>query len=213
MDRNEAAQLVTLAFAVGIAGVFLAAGIGSPSAQQGSDQRPSWGRGPGMGGPHGWGPRGDFWQPGWMHRRDWRPRNMPADMRARMQRHWTYMHDDIPSAYVGAVSPLKSTADVVAKGGEVYAKNCASCHGKVGLGDGAAGKSLTPSPSLLAYMIQRPMAVDEYLLWTISEGGAEFKTAMPAFKSTLKRNEIWQVIAYMRAGFPEPSAGGKSKAN
>lgn len=64
-------------------------------------------------------------------------------------------------------------------------------------------RSLLPSPALLAYMIQRPIAVDEYLLWSISEGGKQFDTAMPAFKGTLSREEIWKVIAFMRAGFPD----------
>ena len=48
----------------------------------------------------------------------------------------------------------------------------------------------------------RPIAVDEYLLWSISEGGRQFDTEMPAFKGTLSREEIWKVIAFMRAGFP-----------
>jgi mono/diheme cytochrome c family protein len=51
-------------------------------------------------------------------------------------------------------------------------------------------------------MIQRPIAVDEYLLWSIAEGGKQFDTEMPAFKDTLKREEIWKIIAYMRVGFP-----------
>jgi mono/diheme cytochrome c family protein len=51
-------------------------------------------------------------------------------------------------------------------------------------------------------MISMPMAVDEYLLWTISEGGKPFGTAMPTFKDTLTKEQIWKVIAFMRAGFP-----------
>ena len=47
------------------------------------------------------------------------------------------------------------------------------------------------------------MMADEYLLWAISEGGAPFGTDMPAFKDALSRDEIWQIIAYMRAGFPK----------
>jgi mono/diheme cytochrome c family protein len=70
------------------------------------------------------------------------------------------------------------------------------------MGDGEAAKALNPSPALLAYMIQMPMSVDEYMMWTISEGGAAFETAMPAFRNTLSAEEIWRVIAYMRAGFP-----------
>ncbi len=52
-------------------------------------------------------------------------------------------------------------------------------------------------------MIRRPISVDEYLLWTVSEGGKEFGSEMPAFKEQLSREEIWHIIAYMRAGFPD----------
>jgi mono/diheme cytochrome c family protein len=51
-------------------------------------------------------------------------------------------------------------------------------------------------------MIQRPISVDEYLLWSISEGGKDFDTRMPAFRITLSRDDIWKIVAYMRAGFP-----------
>jgi mono/diheme cytochrome c family protein len=132
---------------------------------------------------------------------------MNQDMRARMQRHWTYMHEGLPAEYAGAKSTVPDAPASVAEGGRLYAKNCASCHGQTGLGDGEAGKSLTPSPALLAYLIQHPVAADEYLLWSVSEGGKPFGTAMPAFKDTLKRDDIWKVIAYMRAGFPEVKAG------
>ena len=144
----------------------------------------------------------DFWQPGWMHRRHWGRRGRDAEMQARMRRHWTFMHEGVPREYEAARSTISKTDEVVAAGGKLYAEHCASCHGKTGLGDGAAGKSLTPSPALLAYMIQRPISVDPYLLWSISEGGKEFGTAMPAFKGVLQREEIWKIVAYMRAGFP-----------
>lgn len=66
---------------------------------------------------------------------------------------------------------------------------------------------MNPSPALLAYMIRMPMAVDEYPLWTISEGGTPFETDMPAFKEDLSADDIWRIIAFMRAGFPAASAG------
>jgi len=49
------------------------------------------------------------------------------------------------------------------------------------------------------------MAIDPYLLWTIAEGGAEFDTEMPAYKNILSQDEIWKIVAFMRAGFPEPA--------
>ena len=70
------------------------------------------------------------------------------------------------------------------------------------MGDGEAGKSLSPSPALLAYMIQMPMSVDEYMMWTIAEGGKQFGTSMPAYKDILTENDIWEIVSYMRAGFP-----------
>jgi mono/diheme cytochrome c family protein len=51
-----------------------------------------------------------------------------------------------------------------------------------------------------------PDAVDEYLLWAISEGGKSFGTNMPAFKDALTEEQIWQIITYMRAGFPAVDA-------
>ena len=87
-------------------------------------------------------------------------------------------------------------------GEELYTDNCASCHGAQGLGDGQAGRSLEPSPALLRQFVQMPMSGDEYLLWTISEGGERFGTDMPAFEDKLGEEDIWKIIAYMRAGFP-----------
>ena len=152
----------------------------------------------------------DMWMPGGMYRRMWRRmwRRRPGDhpwrgnMSSRMQRHWTFMHGDIPRQYRGVRSTIKVNAANIAAGGKLYQTHCAACHGKAGLGDGEAGKALSPSPALLAHMIQRPVAVDEFLLWSISEGGKQFKTDMPAYKDVLKPQDIWQIVAWMRAGFP-----------
>ncbi|AZL61341.1 cytochrome c [Rhodobacteraceae bacterium HSP-20] len=154
----------------------------------------------------------DWWGPGWMGPGHMTPDGMGRDMwgwgmmgpgqQARMQRHWTYMNEGVPSAYRGARNPLRSTDETLAAGATLYAENCARCHGPTGFGDGEEGRSLTPSPALLNYLVQMPMAGDEYLLWTVSEGGKAFETAMPAFKDSLSEDQIWSIIAYMRAGFP-----------
>jgi hypothetical protein len=62
--------------------------------------------------------------------------------------------------------------------------------------------SLKPSPALKTYISRRPWAADEYLLWSVAEGGVPFGSDMPAFRERLTREQIWQIIAYMRAGFP-----------
>jgi mono/diheme cytochrome c family protein len=112
------------------------------------------------------------------------------------------MQYGVQKEYQGAASTVGSSKETVEAGGRLYSERCASCHGKEGMGNGDTPRSLLPSPALLAYMIQRPISVDEYLLWSIAEGGKQFDTEMPAFKGRLARQEIWRIIAYMRAGFP-----------
>lgn len=148
-----------------------------------------------------WGP--DRWDPGAMHRDAWYPNHMGEGQRLRILRHWTFMNQGVPQEYRGARNPQTLNAETVAAGAEVYAENCAACHGDQGLGDGEAGRDLSPSPALLSYLVQMPMAVDEYPLWAISDGGSSFGTDMPAFKDTLTEDEIWMIITWMRAGFPE----------
>jgi len=41
----------------------------------------------------------------------------------------------------------------------------------------------------------------------LREGGKQFDTEIPALKDTLKREDIWKIIAYMRAGFPKHKHG------
>jgi mono/diheme cytochrome c family protein len=155
-------------------------------------------------------PRGfDYWQPDWMVKELWGPGRMPKGMMTRLLRHTTYMSYGLPAEYDGAKSTVVPSPETTAAGAALYAQNCASCHGKDGLGDGDAENALSPSPALLAYMIRRPISVDEYLLWSVSDGGAQFQSQMPAFKDKLSRMEIWQIVAYMRAGFPEVNASQK----
>ncbi|GAB3530712.1 hypothetical protein GCM10027342_41660 [Photobacterium alginatilyticum] len=144
----------------------------------------------------------DRWNPKWTQREMWGPGMMNPGQRQRMTRHWTFMHSSIPQEYRNVRNPFVQEPDVVRKGGELYRQKCSTCHGAQGMGDGEIANSLNPSPALLAYMIQMPMAVDEYLLWSISEGGKAFGTAMPAYKGQLSRSEMWKIITFMRAGFP-----------
>lgn len=144
----------------------------------------------------------DMWNPGWMQRDMWGPGRMGPMHRTRMLWHRAFVRGNIPQQYLRQANPLPRTTKVIRVGGILYTNNCAACHGQRGMGDGEAGKALNPSPALLAYMIRMPMAVDGYFMWSIAEGGKRFGTDMPAFKDTLKTDEIWKIITYMRAGFP-----------
>lgn len=152
----------------------------------------------------------DMWDPGWTQRYLWGPGHMGPMQRRRMLRHWTFMHEGVPEVYRGQSSTIAIDAKAIDEGATLYTANCASCHGPTGQGDGEDGKALNPSPALLAHMIRTPMAVDEYLFWTIAEGGARFETDMPAHKDKLAADDIWKIIAFMRAGFPAAAAGGQN---
>jgi len=105
-------------------------------------------------------------------------------------------HAEIPAEYASLKSPSQDEA-ALAEGEELYAVQCASCHGAGGFGDGPAASALNPAPSPVAHTSQ--MMGDGYLFWRISEGGMAFQSAMPAWKSVLSDDEIWALIAYVRA--------------
>jgi mono/diheme cytochrome c family protein len=148
---------------------------------------------------------GDFWKPPPPpHSDDDAPANLPKAMRIPGVRHWHYMLRGVPEAYADARSSVPRTLETVRAGAALYARHCAACHGPNGYGALDDRLSLLPSPALLAFLVQKPIAVDEYLLWSIADGGASFDSAMPAFRDLLSRQQIWQIVAYMRAGFPDP---------
>jgi mono/diheme cytochrome c family protein len=121
-----------------------------------------------------------------------------------MPRHHFAMMSGIPKIYAALSNPLPRTAQTVERGAAVYEKNCASCHGATGAGDGAAGRNLSPPTGNLACLAQMPMVQwDPFMYWTVAEGGAQFGTAMPAFKDGLSKDEIWAVIAYIQARLPQ----------
>lgn len=155
--------------------------------------------------PSGFG--SNLWEPG--RSQAWNVDNMTPGERQRMMRHWAFMNREVPENYLAATNDVGYTTKAIAEGGPLYVANCMRCHGESGLGNGELAQDLTPSPALLAYLVQQPIAVDQYLLWTVSEGGKKFDTAMPAFKDVLTQDQIWQIVAYLRAGLPvvEPEGG------
>ena len=156
-----------------------------------------------------WGPRTSDWERMWpsdVQRDRWGPGRMGVTQNQRMLRHWTFMTEGVPEAYRGAVSTVEPAPETLALGAALYTAECAECHGTIGYGDGSEGRGLVPSPALLTYLVHRPMAGDEYLLWAIADGGVAFGTEMPAYRNAFTEDEVWSIIAYMRAGFSTTAA-------
>ena len=121
---------------------------------------------------------------------------------ASMQRRRQAMMAGVPVPYRGMLDPLPGSPAVIAAGKDSYSVHCAVCHGSGGEGggegDGAAGAALSPAPANLRALLHSPMARDDYLMWAISAGGAEFGTGMPTFKNVLPEDARWKIIRYLR---------------
>jgi hypothetical protein len=117
-------------------------------------------------------------------------------------RYEFYARQGLPAEYRNKVNPyMPPTVPVVIRGADLYNIHCASCHGLMGFGNGAAGGGLRTRPADLAWSLSEPTLRDDFLYWTIAEGGAQFGTDMPAYKNVLSETQIWEMITYMRAAF------------
>lgn len=135
----------------------------------------------------------------------WRTRRMGPQQKKRFERHQTFMSGPELEPYLSKSNPLEITPEVIGAGAALYTEQCLQCHGPKGFGDGHADLAVDPSPALLAFLVKMPRAVDGYLYWSIAAGGARFGSEMPAYQGLLLEDEIWKIIAFMRAGFGESS--------
>jgi mono/diheme cytochrome c family protein len=103
----------------------------------------------------------------------------------------------VPPEYASLVNPIAVTPEAIHAGEQIFRVNCASCHGVTGKGDGAASRALNPKPGDLSVVAMK--VEDAYLFWRIAEGGAQQKTAMPAWKQILTEEQIWQGVVYIRS--------------
>jgi len=78
-------------------------------------------------------------------------------------------------------------------GAQVFKTNCVVCHGADGAGS-PTGKALK-APDLNSEAVQKLTAVQ--MAAQVSDG----KNNMPPFKSTLSKDQITAVVAYVRATF------------
>jgi mono/diheme cytochrome c family protein len=117
--------------------------------------------------------------------------------------HTDHEHASVPAAYANADLPLRAWTDpaMLARGKEIYAAQCALCHGETGDGKGPGAASLKLKP---ADFTDRKMVAEmagNYWVWRVSEGALEepFKSkgsSMPAWKHELSLNDRWAVVAY-----------------
>jgi len=81
----------------------------------------------------------------------------------------------------------------VQRGRDLFLSNCISCHGNSGRGDGPVALALTPKPADLVVMASMHPAGEFY--WKIENG----RSSMPAWKDTLSKNQIRELINYIKS--------------
>ncbi|MEQ1867366.1 MAG: cytochrome c [Micropepsaceae bacterium] len=121
-------------------------------------------------------------------------------------RHSHYIRNGVPAAYRGRLNLFKPTIGNLIEGARLYDQSCAVCHGLMGVGDGEAGEKLALPPADLSASLAQPLYRDDFFFWTIADGGSQFGTDMPPFKSALSKGEIWKIVTFMRAAFAERTA-------
>ena len=99
----------------------------------------------------------------------------------------------VPANFKTMKNPV-AAGDASTKAGLVlYTKNCASCHGKAGLGDGVKARSLKNFPGDFSKAdFQKQSDGDLYYKSKIG------RDEMPKYEGKLSDDDIWNVVNYMR---------------
>lgn len=97
-------------------------------------------------------------------------------------------------------NPIPADDNSIAAGKIVYTKECLSCHGTTGKGDGPAAKDLKKSPGDLSNPKMWEQT-DGALFWKITTG----RTPMASYEKLLTEEQRWNVINYSRTLAPHPS--------
>jgi mono/diheme cytochrome c family protein len=99
----------------------------------------------------------------------------------------------VPANFTSMKNPIAQSAASTKTGMDLYTKNCASCHGKAGLGDGVKARSLKTFPGDFSKADFQGQTDGDHFYKT-KTGRSE----MPKYEGKLADNDIWNVVNYMR---------------
>jgi len=106
-----------------------------------------------------------------------------------------------PSRAAKKKNPVAADAASLAAGKKVYVKECLTCHGASGRGDGPKAKDLERPPGNLANPKLWEQS-DGELYWKITTGNKP----MPAYETTLPEADRWHAVNFIRTFAPRPGA-------
>lgn len=100
---------------------------------------------------------------------------------------------EAPEKFKTMKNAVKADDASINAGKALYNKNCASCHGKAGLGDGPKAKGLDTFPGDFSKADFQKLP-DGELFYKTKTGRNE----MPKYEGKVDDEGIWQMINYMR---------------
>ena len=98
-------------------------------------------------------------------------------------------------------NPVPVNDTTLAEGKQLFTKNCVSCHGPLGKGDGKAGATLKPPPADLTDEMWKHGSTDADLFTVIRDGAKG--TGMRGFAGRMTAKELWTTLNYVRTLGPE----------
>jgi mono/diheme cytochrome c family protein len=99
----------------------------------------------------------------------------------------------VPDNFKSMKNPVAQSDASTKAGLAVFTKNCASCHGKTGLGDGVKARTLKDFPGNFSKADFQSLA-DGDIFYRTKTGRGE----MPKYDGKLADDDIWNVVNYLR---------------
>ncbi len=100
---------------------------------------------------------------------------------------------EVPAKFKAMKNPVKVDDASKNAGKMLYNKNCASCHGKTGLGDGPKARGLeTFAGDFSGAEYQNQADADHFYKTKFGRG------EMPKYEGKIDDEGIWQMVIYMR---------------
>jgi mono/diheme cytochrome c family protein len=100
---------------------------------------------------------------------------------------------EVPAEFKTIKNPVAKGDESNKAGQALYLKNCASCHGKTGLGDGVKARMLKDFPGDFSGALYQNQTDGEHFYKTKTGRGE-----MPKYEGKLSDDDIWNIVNFMR---------------